>query len=179
MARTKGKYTPNSCFQVHFQNKSFVACYSSLSSCAQGQFSKSTCRIVHPDAFKDSSAVTHKALHLFIHIHHEYGSVTLTWHSLTLSTKLAAPWMLLEYSIKSFSSAVKMRCSIWLLFSRLWILWLAIYGKGRTFFTLGIFGATGFIFSKAADLGCGARECQVAIKCKWMKFVFPGFPRYA
>lgn len=83
MARTKEKYTPNSRFQVHFQNKSLLACYSSLSSYAQGQFSKCTWMIVHPDAFKDNSAVTHKALHQFRHIHHEYGSVTLTWHSLT------------------------------------------------------------------------------------------------
>lgn len=83
MARTKGKYTPNRCFQVHFHNKSVVACYLSLSSCAQGQFSKRTCRIVHPDAFKDSSAVTHKTLYWCIHINREYGSVTLAWHSLT------------------------------------------------------------------------------------------------
>lgn len=74
MAQTKEKYTPNSCFQVHFQNKSLLACYSSLSSYAQGQFSKCTWMIVHPDAFKDNSAVTHKALHQFRHIHHEYGS---------------------------------------------------------------------------------------------------------
>lgn len=36
-----------------------------------------------------------------------------------------------------------------------------------------------FIFSKDSDLGCGALECQVPIKWKWIKFVFPGFPRYA
>lgn len=168
MAQTKEKYTPNSCFQVHFQNKSLLACYSSLSSYAQGQFSKCTWMIVHPDAFKDNSAVTHKALHQFRHIHHEYGSVTLTWHCLTLLTKLAALWMLLEYSEKSFILPVKMRCSMWTLFSRLWILWLGIYGKDWTFFMLAILGRQVLSFQRLQTLAAVHRNAKHQLNVnKW------------
>lgn len=163
MARTKGKYTPNSCLQVHFQNKSVLGCYLSLSlrprtvqqmhvqdctsRCLQGQFSSNT--------QSTASVYTHTS------------QVWICHFGLTQSdtlTNLAAPWMHLEYSDKSFSSAIKMRHGMWLLFSSLWILWMGIYGKGQTFFTQRHFGVTGFIFSKAADLGYSAWEYQVPIK---------------
>lgn len=104
MARTKGKYSPNRCFQVHFQNNLVLA--------SPFVFVKLHPRTVQrarsTGAFLPTPSRTVRQR--FPRIHHWYGSVTLTRQSDTL-TKLAAPRMRLESRDKSFGPAAGMRRS--------------------------------------------------------------------
>lgn len=156
MARTKGKYTPNSCLQVHFQNKSVLACYLSLS------LHPRTVQQMHMhDAFKDSSAVTHKALHQFIHIHHKYGSVTLAWHTLTLWRIWQLHECIWNIAISPLARPSKWGTACDYFFQVCEFYDWAFIGKARPFLRKAFWGDRFYLFK-----GYNAWEYQVPIKWK-------------